>query len=78
MTSLIATLEDRGYCLRQTDPTDARVQLVFLSSRGEALRGIQASISEDLLRRAWAGVAPPDKTACMHVLESVLANLIQA
>lgn len=39
VTGLIKTLEERGYCRREPDPADARVQRIVLTARGEGLRG---------------------------------------
>ena len=75
VTGLVDTLQERGYCLRRPSAQDARVQLVSLSDRGEALRQIQADISTALHRRIWQDIPPADQTACMAVLDSVLRNL---
>ena len=50
VTGLIGTLESRGYCRRETDPHDARAQVVLLTEKGESMRRIQHAISVDLLR----------------------------
>ncbi len=78
VTSLIKTLEERGYCRRETDARDARVQLIGLTAKGESLRDIQAAISANLLRQAWEGISPAEQDACMGVLGRVLANLDRA
>lgn len=75
VTSLVNTLEERGYCRREPDPGDARVQLVFLTPKGESMREVQDAISEALLRRAWAGVDEAEKHICTRTLERVLGNL---
>lgn len=69
------TLQERGYCRRRSSPQDARVQLVSLSDRGEALRHVQTDISTALHRRLWQDVPPADQAACMAVLDSLLRNL---
>ena len=75
VTGLVDTLQARGYCRRRPSPQDARVQLVSLSDRGEALRHVQADISTALHRRLWQGIPPADQAACMAVLDSLLRNL---
>ncbi|MDL2209395.1 MarR family transcriptional regulator [Desulfovibrio sp. OttesenSCG-928-O18] len=75
VTSLVGTLEERGYCRRTVDPRDARAQLVALTDRGEALRAVQAEVSGELLRRVWAGVSEQEKDTCVTVLQMVLQNL---
>ena len=75
VTGLVDTLQERGYCRRRPSPQDARVQLVSLSDRGEALRHVQTDISTALHRRLWQDIPPTDQAACMAVLDSLLRNL---
>lgn len=77
VTSLINTLEDRGYCRRQADPQDARVQLIVLTDKGEALRGLQSKISNKILQRTWSGIGESEKLSCVQTLHLVLRNLHQ-
>ena len=60
---------------RRPSPQAARVQLVSLSDRGEALRHVQTDISTALHRRLWQDVPPADQAVCMAVLDSLLRNL---
>ena len=75
VTGLINTLEERGYCRREADPRDARVQRIALTARGESLRGLQEEISADMLRTAWDGMSREEKEACVNGLCKVLENL---
>jgi len=75
VTGLITTLEDRGYCRRESDPQDARAQLVFLTEKGEAMRQIQDEVSVELLQKIWTGIDIQKQTACIHCLETILHNL---
>lgn len=75
VTSLVSTLEERGYCRREASSQDARVQLVFLTDKGESLRQIQESVSEEILLRAWEGIDERDKDCCVATLTRVLENL---
>jgi len=77
VTSLINTLEERGYCRREPDPQDARAQLIALTAKGEAMRDIQAGISGELLRKAWSGLSEKETKACVRTLLRVLSNLKQ-
>ena len=77
VTGLISTLESRGYCRRETDPHDARAQVVLLTEKGESMRRIQHAISVDLLRLVWGDVGEAEKAACVKTLEKVLRNLQQ-
>lgn len=75
VTGLITTLEDRGYCRRESDPQDARALLVFLTEKGEAMRRIQDEISVELLQKIWTGIDIQKQTECIHCLETILHNL---
>lgn len=75
VTGLVDTLQERGYCQRRPSTQDARVQLVSLSDRGEALRHVQTDISTALHHRLWQDIPPADQAACMAVLDSLLRNL---
>ena len=75
LTSLINTLEARGYCRREADAEDSRAQMVFLTEKGEALREIQHAISEVALAKAWQGIDAGKRRVCLEVLASVLDNL---
>lgn len=75
VTSLINTLEERGYCMRMPDPGDARAQLVHLTRRGKALRGVMEDISADLQDKLWEGVDEEDRQACVRVLRAVIGNM---
>lgn len=75
VTGLIATLEERGYCRRESDPDDARAQLVFLTEKGEAMRRIQDEVSAKLLRKVWGNMSEQEQVACVRSLETVLRNL---
>lgn len=78
VTSLINTLEARGYCQRLTDPNDARVQLISLTPKAESLRKIQAAISTQLLETAWKNISAEEVTGCIRTLQSLLFNLEQS
>lgn len=75
VTGLVDTLQERGYCRRRPSPQDARVQLVSLSDRGEALRHVQTDISTALHSKLWQDIPPADQATCMAVLDSLLRNL---
>lgn len=75
VTSLVSTLEERGYCRREASTQDARVQLVFLTEKGESLRQIQENVSKEIVLRAWCGIDARDKDCCVDTLAKVLENL---
>lgn len=77
VTGLITTLEERGYCYRESDPDDARAQLIFLTEKGEAMRRIQDEVSAELLRKAWGTMDKQEQAVCVQGLETVLRNLQQ-
>lgn len=75
VTGLIATLEDRGYCRRHSDPHDARAQLVFLTEKGQAMRHVQEEVSIELLQKIWTGIDAQKQIECVQCLETILHNL---
>ena len=77
VTGLISTLEDRGYCRRESDPADARAQLILLTEKGEAMRRIQDEVSGELLKKAWGDIDEQARMVCVRSLETVLKNLSQ-
>ena len=75
VTGLINTLEERGYCHREPDPSDARAQQVVLTAKGERVRAEQAAVSALLLDTVWQGVDEEDQRICMQTLKTILENL---
>lgn len=75
VTSLVNTLEERGYCRREASSRDARVQFVRLTDKGEATRPLQAEISTALLEKAWGSIEEDEKNACIRTLQRILDNL---
>lgn len=75
VTSLIKTLEERGYCERKVDPDDSRAQLVALTEKGEATRLRYFAVSKEALKRAWSGISPKEQDACTQILTRVLKNI---
>ena len=75
VTSVVNTLEQRGYCSREVDPADARAQLIALTAKGEAMREIQSEISGELLRKVWEGMDERERDSCIQSLRTILNNL---
>ena len=75
VTSLIKTLEERGYCARASHSTDGRVQLIELTAKGQALRPVQEEISQKMLGQAWNKIYYSERQTCMRVLATILDNL---
>jgi len=75
VTGLINTLEERGYCRREPDPLDARAQIIALTEKGEAVRGIQDEISAEVLSTTWRGMPGSEQRAAMRSLATILNNL---
>lgn len=68
----IATLLDRGYAVRDSDPKDARRKRLTVTPRGfEAMR--QGEASFERLRQEWSGRLGPGE---LEQLESTLARLV--
>jgi DNA-binding MarR family transcriptional regulator len=75
VTSVLETLEARGYVRRLADPNDARTRRVVLTPRGRKLREPLLAIIERIQRVASAGLSPAELRAFRHVCERMTANL---
>lgn len=75
ITSVVRTLEERGYCKREICPNDARAQRVSLTEKGKKLVTIQENISPTILEKAWKGIPEEERNTCIQILAKVLHNL---
>lgn len=75
ITSLVSTLGERGYCVREQSEDDGRVHRIRLTEKGESLRTIHAEISERVVSLAWEGISTKERESCAATLQKVIANL---
>jgi DNA-binding MarR family transcriptional regulator len=72
---MIDRLEDGGLVERRRDPKDRRAWQIFLTDRSRPLLRDLATISEELLGSALAGIPERDHDAAVAVLERIYSNL---
>ena len=56
------------------DPSDRRVQRIFLTKRGRALKQITLSLEEEVNARALQGFSEDERTFFIHLLTRALHN----
>jgi DNA-binding MarR family transcriptional regulator len=75
MAQSVDQLVRAGYLARQPNPRDARSQLLFLTDRGQAVRGVAASAGDSVEQR-WAELTSPAQLdAHRWFLEKLLGQL---
>ena len=75
LTSVLSTLERKGFLRRTQRGEDRRKYHLFLTRHGRALETELLPIGAAINRRALAGVDPEDADVAVRVLERVIANL---
>jgi DNA-binding MarR family transcriptional regulator len=74
MAQAVEELERLGYVERRPDPNDRRARLVFLTTRGEAVRPVAMAAGRRVHAR-WAELTSPKQLAS---LEQSLRSVLQA
>ena len=72
---MIDRLEESGLVERRRDPKDRRAWQIYLTERARPLLNDLATISEELLASALAGISQADHDAAVAVLDRIYANL---
>ena len=75
LTSVLSTLERKGFLRRTQRGEDRRKYHLFLTRQGRALEKELLPIGATINRRALAGVDPEDADVAVLVLERLIANL---
>ena len=75
LTSVLSTLERKGFLRRTQRGDDRRKYHLFLTRRGRELETELLPIGAAINRRARAGVDPEDAEFAARVLERIIANL---
>jgi MarR family transcriptional regulator, organic hydroperoxide resistance regulator len=76
LTSVLSTLERKGFLRRTQRGEDRRKYHLFLTRQGRALETELLPIGAAINRKALAGVDPDDADVAAVVLERVIANLV--
>jgi DNA-binding MarR family transcriptional regulator len=72
---ILDRLQHKGLITREPDPTDRRVQLIFLTEQGCRLRGTLPPLAEQVLARSLEGLSQEDVDDAIRVLKRIDQNL---
>ncbi len=75
LTSVLASLEHKGFLRRIRRGEDRRKYHLFLTKRGRDLKEELLPIGVAINRKAVAGIDPGDAGLVVHLLEKVITNL---
>ncbi|WP_158243134.1 MarR family winged helix-turn-helix transcriptional regulator [Acidimangrovimonas sediminis] len=75
LVRILDVLERDGYIRRDSDPTDRRAKLVYLTERGQAPARHASDTLQALRGRLLVGIAPEDLAVTERVLEKILSAL---
>jgi MarR family transcriptional regulator, organic hydroperoxide resistance regulator len=75
LTSVLTSLELKGYVRRTRSGDDRRKYHLFLTRRGRDLREELLPIGAAINRRALSGIDPGESGLAVRLLEQVIANL---
>lgn len=74
VTGLLQRMTYLGLVQRHADPTDKRVQRVFLTERGRALEQITAAFEEEVTAHVLRDFTPDERLFFMRLLVRALRN----
>jgi len=74
MTGLIDRMERDGFVCRSPDPTDRRVQIIFLTDNGKKCGAPVMNVVDNVLSDIFSGVSEKDFAQTQALLKQVLAN----
>jgi DNA-binding MarR family transcriptional regulator len=74
ITGLIQRMMRQGLVRRQSDPTDKRVQRVYLTERGRALEKVLIPLAEEVNAQALSGFSPDEQAFFLRLLIRSLHN----
>ncbi len=72
---ILDRLQRKGLISREPDPTDRRVQLIFLTEQGRRLRSTLIPLAEQVIARALEGLNQEEIDGAIYVLKRVDQNL---
>jgi len=77
VTRLLDGMVKKGLVRRETDPTDRRVVLAWLTDEGKGLKRQLIPIAERLLKDATAGISRKDLEITTKTLSKFQSNLLE-
>lgn len=75
MSRVLAGMERKGLICRQTDPADARRNIITASDKADEIKGRSKSVAQGVLDLALSEVSTEDHLVCLKVLASVIKTL---
>lgn len=75
MSRILKTMEQRGIVERRRSPEDARIQFVFLTRHGRALKKKLVPEVRSLVERMLQGIPPKDLEGLRKTLKQMFENL---
>jgi DNA-binding MarR family transcriptional regulator len=75
ITRLVDNLEKLGLVERKASDTDRRINRIYLTDAGKALRDPTMELANQTLNEGLVGISPEDIEITKRVLESVYENL---
>ena len=74
VTGLLQRMTAQGLIQRRADPTDKRVQRVFLTERSRALEQVLTPLLDEVTAQAWKGFTADEQDFLMRLLKRSLRN----
>jgi DNA-binding MarR family transcriptional regulator len=74
VNGLIQRMARSGLIHSKPDPSDRRVQRIFLTERGRALKQVTSSLEEEVNARALEGFSSDERTFFIRLLARALHN----
>jgi DNA-binding MarR family transcriptional regulator len=75
MTGLLDRMERDGIVARRPDPSDRRLQRIYLTAAGRTFRASVLEVLNATLAKATKGLSPNDVSSTRDFLRRVLTNL---
>lgn len=75
MTMILKQLEIKGFVEKRSDTRDKRLQLIYLTKSGKALKEKLIPIATDVIEKLFRGVASQDMDVLSKVHKTMIKNL---
>jgi len=75
MARMLPVMESRGWVRRKADPSDRRLQRVYLTAEGRRLRRRLVPVAESAMAQMFDGIAMKDLACTLRVLRKAQINV---
>lgn len=72
---IVDRLEDKGWVERRAEPSDRRVNRIYLTEQGARVHAAITPLADATVRDALAGLSPPEQTLLVALLSKVKTGL---